>query len=521
VAERLVADPSAFELSPDKLEGEFVLLSPVDHSESFQIGDAPLLVLPIRLETRFAGDDLKIRVYPDQLQLDDHAPLLTEREVALGVAYWQRRLDGEPDAARDDLVRELPPRRAVWVARESRPTQGPKGIGWVFPDLKTRAANPPATAALMPDRWCAIGFLGNERAFVAWGQELERPLHCSPDLADLVPYDGGEEALPVDEDMAWMVDYERALDVGMAITVDVSELDIGSDGLTLFVAGVRDALDNETALVSLLEAHHYTDGLDVLAQGTPTNNTDEAIAGWSAVVDDVAGLFERELDGVGLAGNTRSAASQLASALGLGNDTVLRRLPGAVPNEDAAMAAMNRALWPVTWGRYIDDLLAPEEGPSILAPAKHVAIREFFCEHVRGGRRCPRSWSARIPTACFRSCGATAATCTQRIPCSPSRGCCWSCASAGARHCPASPASIPWTSPRTRRQSRCSACCPTPSASWSAGSPSSSTSARGFGRVCGRPRRAPTSPSSPPSIGMAASSGRSRTPSRSTTSSHF
>ncbi len=386
--ERLVADPAAFELSPDKLEGEFVLLSPVDHSESFEIGDAPLLMLPVRLETRFSGDDLKIRIYPDQLHLDDHAPLLTERELALGMAYWQRRLEGEVDAARDDLVRELPPRRAVWVARETRPTQGPKGE-WVFPDLNTRKTSPPATAALLPDRWCAIGFLGNERAFVAWGQEVERPLHCSPDLADLVPYEGGEEALPVDEEVAWMVDYERALDVGMAISVDVSDIDIGADGLTLFVAGVREAANNEPALLTLLEAHHYTDGLDVLAQGTPTNNTDEAVAGWSAVVDDVAGLFERELDGVGLAGVTRSAASQLATALGLGDDTVLRRLPGAVPNEDAAMAAMNRALWPVTWGRYIDDLLAPEEGPSILPPAKHVTVREFFCEHVRGGAPLP------------------------------------------------------------------------------------------------------------------------------------
>ena len=342
----------------------------------------------MRIETRFFGDDLKIRVYPDQLQLDDHAPLLTEREVALGVAYWERRLDGEPDAARDDLVRELPPRRAVWVARETRPTVAKSGER-VYPELNTRRNAPPATAALMPDRWCAIGFVGNTRAFVAWGREIPTPLHCSPDLADLVAFEGGDEALPVDDAMAWMVDYERAIGVGMAITVDVSDVAIGDDGLTLFVAGVRGELNNEAALLTLLEAHHYSDGLDVMAQGTATNNTDEAIAGWSAAVDDVAALFERELDDDGLAGASRSAAAQLATALGLGDNTVLRRLPGAVPDEDAAMAAMNRVLWPVTWGRYITDLLAPEEGPSLLAPDKHLAIREFFCEHVRGGAPLP------------------------------------------------------------------------------------------------------------------------------------
>ena len=49
MAKRLSADPAAFELSPDKLEGDFVVLGPTDHSESFEIGQAPLLLLPVRL----------------------------------------------------------------------------------------------------------------------------------------------------------------------------------------------------------------------------------------------------------------------------------------------------------------------------------------------------------------------------------------------------------------------------------------------------------------------------------------
>jgi hypothetical protein len=224
---------------------------------------------------------------------------------------------------------------------------------------------------------------------VAFGATVPRPLACSPDLAELVPYDPGGDALPVDEGMAWMVDYDRALGAGMAITVDVSRLALGEDGLTLVVVGVRDEVQSEAALNNLLEAHHYTDGVEVLAQGTATNNTDEGIAGWTASVDDVPAMFARELDDEGLAAADGSPAAALASALGFADDALVRRLPGADRDEDAAMAAMNRALWPATWGRYLDDLLAPETGPSIVPEATHATVREFFVDHVRGGAPLP------------------------------------------------------------------------------------------------------------------------------------
>ena len=428
-------DGFGLELNADIATGDFVVLGPTNHSESFDIGDVPLLLLPVRIETRFAGEDrltpaggrragrvieggggdietgpidlpvpgpptLKIRIYPDQIHVEDHAPLLTKREYDLGVAYWNRRLDGDPDGARDALVAQLRPRRAVWVARETRPGVSPKtptpsktpkarAAPGDFPDLELRTKARAATAALMPVRWCAIGFIGATRAFTAWSSEVSEPLACSPDVADLTPYADDDESLPVDEQMAWMVDYEKALAAGMAISVDVSDLDFGDNGLTLVVVGIRDTVNAEAALLSVLEAHHYTDGVEVLRQGTPTNNTDEGIAGWTADVDDVAALFARELDDEGLAPATDSAAVQLADALGFADDDLLRRLPGADIDEDAAMAAMNRALWPVTWGRYLDDLLAPESGTSVVPAAKRNALRDFFIDYVRGGAPLP------------------------------------------------------------------------------------------------------------------------------------
>ena len=114
----------------------------------------------------------------------------------------------------------------------------------------------------------------------------------------------------------------------------------------------------------------------------------------------MAGLFARELDDRGWPTGATRRPAQLSRALGLDDDGLLRRLADGGIDEDAAMAAMNRALWPVTWGRYLDDLLAPEEGPSIVPEAKRRAIRDFFIDSVRGGAPLPASRSARSLTGC-------------------------------------------------------------------------------------------------------------------------
>ena len=57
--------------------------------------DQPLALLPVRLETRFFAQadgtqQLRIRVFPDQIHVDAHERELTAGEIEWGQHFWQQ-----------------------------------------------------------------------------------------------------------------------------------------------------------------------------------------------------------------------------------------------------------------------------------------------------------------------------------------------------------------------------------------------------------------------------------------------
>lgn len=349
-------------------------------------GDRPVVLFPVRLETRFVTDgsvrELRVRIFPEELHVDAHETELTDDEVHWGEAFLDRtsaaQTDDEAALAWTELADRFGAPRAAWIVRTLEADDAPprRAASW------SRA---PRTD-LMPDRWEIVGLRRGDVQFRATGTPIPHRLKVGWNPQADAP-DTDADAVLADAEMRWMVDFDEAERVGMAVRIDLTDYAF-NDIEQLVAFGVKVSAGDAADLIEdQIDALHYTTGVGFVAANTPTNNTETAPSGYTSRDPMHAASFRRERLHTPLTDDTDGA--RLAEALGISRET-LAPLWGAHARVEAGSRAMNTALWPATWGYYLDRIFNHETfivdtdlHPRWIRQGDRKAAYELFRDHVR------------------------------------------------------------------------------------------------------------------------------------------
>ncbi|MEP6618805.1 MAG: hypothetical protein ABJE47_05805 [bacterium] len=347
--------------------------------------DVPLALFPVRLETRYTDDgaSVRIRIFPDDIHVDQLDRGLTGDEQAAARDYWGTIWSTDDTEVNATAFRELSARvhasRAAWVADAMTPTNvadaGPDTAP-AFPDVNARARRP-AVARLLPDRFAAVALQDGVRS-TATGAVIAPELGVGLLSDDGTALIEGLDGLKVSAGTEWLYDYDIAVQKGMGITLPLAKPGAPVD--QLFVFGVRSSLDaarGQVALEDLLRGHRYARGLAVVPQGTPTNNTESDRAAWQGKASTQS--IGRVPAAPPAAGTN---AAVIAQAFGI-DPLVLANIDHANEREQPEAHGMNVALWWPSWGTMLDSVTTGVSGAR-LSDATREGVRSFFNESVRG-----------------------------------------------------------------------------------------------------------------------------------------
>ncbi|WP_426502614.1 hypothetical protein ACPPVO_33905 [Dactylosporangium sp. McL0621] len=456
----------------------------------------PVLLGPVRIETRFTATDLLVRVFPDDWSVDKFEPLPTAAEVGAVDTYWTGvwRSGGNPaalQAAFDQLATRVPAGRATWLLQTrvpANPADQPAGVPATTTVLTvvtpaavatadrapsitywtavwrahgdrvrlrqadialqtavgaTRAATirgrrpagidaatvvrvnpadpndhgddvlvsflvlPPvpagglapqswtqaALARLLPDRFTVLGYLGGQQVVSVTGAAVPATLAVSPNpgATDQLSVDPATGALHVPPELRWMTDFDQAVAVGMGVRIPLTDqIRQGLDRLV--VLGLRQQKTPEQTATDLADLYTRQSrspaGFAFVPQGTATNNTEQAPAG----ADDTGPVAATQAAAAAPADwLTKTDGQWFAELVGV-DPAAVAGAPNQQNTDQRDARAANVALWPATWGAYLQSTLHP-----LLGPAAVDQTREFFTRYVSGRGPVPAVQIGRQP----------------------------------------------------------------------------------------------------------------------------
>lgn len=326
--------------------------------------EVPLVLLPLRLETRWTDGALHVRVYPDDIAVDGHDPALTEDEITWAEHFWAAQAgggDADPEETWQQLVRRFGPPRAAWLVRAT-------ASGGPAPQARPDPWPRPALARLLPDRFAVVALAGGlpvnlapagaPPRYVTWGGQVADPL-------PIAPLDDGSAG------PTWWSDLDAARLAGMAVSIPVGDDTPAIEALAVIgIRGGRAGDPAGTSLAALLDAHAVSSGAELLADGTVTNNSDAVRSAFGPDARERAARSVRDaaLDGPAALG-PHAAGSRLAGVLGLPT-TAVAPLAGSDHDRDALTGAARLVVGLGAQGALRRRLGAPGAGAwSLLEPA--------------------------------------------------------------------------------------------------------------------------------------------------------
>jgi hypothetical protein len=245
------------------------------------VSNIPVLLFPLKLETRFAGDELWIRAFPDTAFMQSHNPNLSKDEKADAEAFKKLNSKEEQKQAWEELVTKYGVYRSAWLAQISAEELERQ----VIADIKDE--EPSFYFKWLPDRLVFYLYKEGDKkpAYKADGSVIDRE--------GLTVLGEGDE---------WLQDFNRAIKAGMGIKIKIDPKDAKFE--KVIVSGIRfdeDPVVPAKGLADLFNNHQYTEGFSFLNYGTPTNNTENVKSGHSAKDEfEVGDSFVYAVEGLNL-----------------------------------------------------------------------------------------------------------------------------------------------------------------------------------------------------------------------------
>ena len=366
----------------------------------------PILFLPVRLETRFItkgnNQELWVRIYPDDIHIHSHEPLLTDQEAEHGKHYWKslaasNREGGEEeeqDAKKEKAWQTLNEmsgiQRALWIVKQTKPKNWTVDLNVTdneleFPDrMETKKydwTRAPRTQ-ILPDKFAVSIIKGSRVVSMKLGNQIPDTVFLGPDpfkAEEAYKKDG--DKITFDDSFAWITDFDEAIRQGLGVKIPLQASHFNRTKIDqVVVMGLLSSASPEEGkalLEQLIENHHYSrKGFSFLPQSSPTNNTEESGSTYEKNEDYLPKGYYDGSDIVNLDDQPNAGGNNFAEYLGIKSD-ILKEVDHADMVESFEALAMNKAIYPSTIGNFVEVLADP-----VLAKSAHPKLRDFFNNHV-------------------------------------------------------------------------------------------------------------------------------------------